>query len=224
MSLSLPHSMPNRLPLWFFNGLRILVIALTLAFAPQLAHADEWHGVKADDLGISEEELQKVKERGMSRKALMHLLEVGVSPNEYFSEPWKKLGVTEDHWLNEKKAGMADDDIDRSYRKQATSNMTPFLSFIMPGYYQYKTDRLYTGLTLSALAVGGIVMMFVHKDSETGNIQPIYPIITLGAMIYSAADAYMDTRFVDNQDASRFSFDFGILPQGGPAALLKLRF
>jgi hypothetical protein len=205
--------------------LRLLVIVAALTFLPHAAFADdEWTGVKAEDLGISEEELQTVKERGMSKKTLMHLLEVGVSPNEYFSEPWKKLGVSEDHWLSEKKAGMADDDIDRGYRKQATSNMTPFISFILPGYYQYKTDRLYTGLTLSALAVGGIVLTFVHRDKDTDGIQPIYPIITLGAMIYSAADAYLDTRFVDNQDASRFGFDFGLLPAGGPAATMKLRF
>jgi hypothetical protein len=206
--------------------LRLLVLVAVMTFAPKLAMAsdDEWQGVKPEDLGISQEEFQMVKERGMSRKTLMHLLEVGVSPNEYFSEPWKKLGVTEDHWLDEKKAGMADDDIDRSYRKQASSNLTPFLSFIMPGYYQYKTGRIYTGLTLTTLAVAGIVLTFVHRDEDTESIYPIYPIISLGAMIYSAADAYLDTRFVDNQDASRFSFDFGILPTGGPAASMRLRF
>jgi hypothetical protein len=206
--------------------LRLMVLIAVMTFAPTLALAgdDEWQGVKAEDLGISEEELQTVKERGMSRKALMHLLEVGVSPNEYFSEPWKKLGVSEDHWLDEKKAGMADDDIDRSYRKQASSNLTPVLSFFMPGYYQYKTGRLYTGLTLSTLAVAGIALTFVHRDKDTDSIYPIYPIISLGAMIFSAADAYLDTRYVDNQDASRFSFDFGILPTGGPAASMSLRF
>lgn len=204
--------------------LRTLLIAIALFILPCVAHADEWDGVKAEDLGISQEELQTVKERGMSKRTLLKLLEVGVSPNEYFSEPWKKLGVTEDHWLDEKKAGMADEDIDRNYRKQSTSNVTPFISFILPGYYQYKTDRLYTGLTLSTLAVAGIVLTFVHKDKDTGGIHPIYPIISLSAMIYSAADAYLNTRYVDNQEASRFSFDFGILPEGGQTASLKLHF
>jgi hypothetical protein len=204
--------------------LRTLLIAIALFILPCVAHADEWDGVKAEDLGISQEELQTVKERGMSKRTLLKLLEVGVSPNEYFSEPWKKLGVTQDHWLDEKKAGMADEDIDRNYRKQSTSNVTPFISFILPGYYQYKTDRLYTGLTLSTLAVAGIVLTFVHKDKDTGGIHPIYPIISLSAMIYSAADAYLNTRYVDNQEASRFSFDFGLLPEGGQTASLKLHF
>jgi len=209
------------MPVW----LRVFLFVAALSFVPKTVFAgDEWDGVQAEDLGISQEELQKVKERGMSRKTLMHLLEVGVSPNEYFSEPWKKLGVSEDHWLSEKKSGMADEDIDRGYRKQASSNITPFISFILPGYYQYKTDRLFTGLTLSTLAVAGIVLTFVHRDSETDGIYPIYPIITLSAMIYSAADAYLDTRYVDNQDASRFSFDFGLLPSGGPAAAMRLHF
>ncbi len=204
--------------------LRIFLLAAALFVLPRVANADEWDGVKADDLGISQEELQTVKERGMSKRTLLRLLEVGVSPNEYFSEPWKKLGVTEDHWLDEKKAGMADEDIDRNYRKQSTSNVTPFISFILPGYYQYKTDRIYTGLTLSTLAVAGIVLTFVHKDKDTGGIHPIYPIISLSAMIYSAADAYLNTRYVDNQEASRFSFDFGLLPQGGQTASLRLHF
>jgi len=206
--------------------LRLSIFLIALLFAAPLVHADdsEWDGVKAEDLGISQEEMQMVKERGMSKNQLTHLLEIGVSPNEYFSEPWKKLGVTEDHWINEKKAGMADDDIDRSYRKQAGNNLTPFISFVLPGYYQYKTNRLYTGLTLSTLAVAGITLMFLHKDADTDEIQPVYPIITLCSMLYSAGDAYINTRFVDNQEASRFSFNFGLTPAGGPAAALKLRF
>jgi hypothetical protein len=206
--------------------LRLLVIVAALLILPHsvLADDDEWTGTKAEDLGISQEELQTVKERGMSRKKLVHLLEVGISPNEYFSEPWKKLGVSEDHWLDEIKAGMANEDIDRSYRKQAVSNMTPFLSFIMPGYYQYKTDRLYTGLTLSTLAVAGIVLTFVHRDKEVNGIYPVYPIISVSAMIFSAGDAYLRTRYVDNQEASRFSYNFGLIPSGGPAASMLLRF
>ena len=97
---------------------KILVLCFFLNLAAISAFADEWENTTAEDMGISQEEFQKVKESGMSKSRFLKLLEVGISPNEYFSEPWKKLGVTEDHWLNEKKAGMADDDIDLSYRKQ----------------------------------------------------------------------------------------------------------
>jgi hypothetical protein len=199
-------------------------LALFLNLTLVAVHADEWENTTAEDMGISQEEFQKVKESGMSRSKFLKLLEVGISPNEYFSEPWKKLGVTEDHWLTEKKAGMADDDIDRSYRKQDANNMIPFVSFILPGYYQYKTNKTYFGLGLSTVAVAGIALTFLHQNSETKSIYPYYPMATVLAMIVSAGDAYLGTRYVDNQEAGRFSWNLGWLQEGGPAASLSLGF
>jgi hypothetical protein len=203
----------------------VLALAFALNFLALPSFADdEWAGVTPEDMGISQEEFQKVKESGMSKSKFLKLLEVGISPNEYFSEPWKKLGVSEDHWLAEKKAGMADDDIDRSYRKQDANNLTPFVSFVLPGYYSYKNNRLYSGLTMSGLAVAGLAMTFIHTNEETKSIYPIYPIIAVGAMIWSAGEAYLGTRYVDNQDASRFSLDLGLTEDGGPAALVSFGF
>ena len=199
-----------------------LAFALSISAVPALAN--EWEGVTPEEMGISQEEFQKVKESGMSKAKFLKLLEVGISPNEYFSEPWKKLGVTEDHWLNEKKAGMADDDIDRSYRKQDANNLIPFVSFVLPGYYSYKNNRLYSGLTLSGLTVAGLALTFIHTNSETESIYPIYPIVAVSAMLWSAGEAYLGTRYVDNQDAARFSLNLGLTGGGGPAALLSLGF
>lgn len=199
-----------------------LAVVLNLFAIP--AFANEWEGVTPEEMGISQEEFQKVKESGMSKAKFLKLLEVGISPNEYFSEPWKKLGVTEEHWLGEKKAGMADDDIDRSYRKQDANNLIPFLSFVLPGYYSYKNDRLYSGLTMSGVAVAGIAMTFIHTNPDTKSIYPFYPIVAVGAMLWSAGEAYLGTRYVDNQDAARFSLNLGLTEDGGPAALLSLGF
>ena len=196
---------------------KIFLLALFLNLGAMQAFADEWENTTAEDMGISQEEFQKVKESGMSKARFLKLLEVGISPNEYFSEPWKKLGVTEDHWLNEKKAGMADDDIDRSYRKQDANNMTPFISFILPGYYEYKTKKTYLGLGLSTAAVAGIALTFLVQNDSPRGIYPIFPIITLLSMLTSAGDAYLGTRYVDNQDASRFSWNLGLSPRGAAA-------
>jgi hypothetical protein len=203
---------------------KLLVLVLFLNLTAIKVFADEWENTTAEDMGISQEEFQKVKESGMSKSKFLKLLEVGISPNEYFSEPWKKLGVTEDHWLNEKKAGMADDDIDRSYRKQDANNLAPFVSFVLPGYYEYKTHKTYFGLGLSTVAVAGIALTFIHKNSETHAIYPYYPLATLVAMMVSAGDAYLGTRYVDNQEAGRFSWNLGLSPEGGPSALLSLGF
>jgi hypothetical protein len=43
-------------------------------------------------------------------------------------------------------------------------------------------------------------------------------------MLWSAGEAYLGTRYVDNQDASRFSLDLGLTGDGGPAALLSFGF
>ncbi len=203
---------------------KTLILAMLILLPTLKVFADEWDNTTAEDMGISQEEFQKVKESGMSKARFLKLLEVGISPNEYFSEPWKKLGVTEDHWVAEKKAGMADDDIDRSYRKQDANNMIPFITFLLPGYYEYKTHKNYFGAALTTAFVGGIALTFIHKNSETKAIYPIYPIIAVGAMITSAADAYLGTRFIDNQEAGRFSWNLGVNSDGGPAALLSLKF
>ncbi len=204
-----------------------LGLGLLLALPLQLwAVETEWGATTAEDLGISAEEYQMVREKGMSRGTLMHLLEVGVSPNEYFSEPWKKLGVTEEHWLSEKKAGMEDDDINRNFRKQQTNNLAPFIAFVLPGYYHYHTRRLYWGLGLSTAAAGSLALTFLDKDREAKgsfSVRPIYPICLLVTMIWSAGDAFVHTRFIDNQEATRFSFDATPLPDGA-ALRLALRF
>jgi len=198
---------------------KIFLLALFLNLAALKVYADEWENTTAEDMGISQEEFQKVKESGMSKAKFLKLLEVGISPNEYFSEPWKKLGVTEEHWLTEKKAGMADDDIDRSYRKQDANNLTPFISFVLPGYYEYKTKKTYLGLGLSTAAVAGIALTFLVQNDETHSIYPIFPIVTLLAMVTSAGDAFLGTRYVDNQEASRFSWNLGLTPGGAAAAM-----
>ena len=209
--------------------LRVLWLGLALSLLNVAAgHAEEdWGAMTPEELGISADEFVKVKESGMPKSKLLHLLEVGVSPNEYFSEPWKKLGVSEDHWMNEKTAGMEDDDINRAYRKQQSNVVDPLIAFVLPGYYHYKTKKLYWGLGLSTTAAACIALTFLHQDKETKNethIRPIYPIGLLVTMIVSSGYALVHTRYVDNQEAQRFSWDAGPTLEGGMAARLALRF
>lgn len=198
-----------------------------LLLAAQAVQADEWEGLKPEDLGISMDEFRMVREKGMSRNTLMHLLEVGVSPNEYFSEPWKKLGVTEDHWLSEKKAGMEDDDINKAFRKGQSNSLDPIVAFILPGYYHYRTKKPYVGLGFSTVAAAGLALTFLHKDESVKGeptVRMIYPIMVLVSMIGSAGYALVQTRFIDNQEAQRFSYQVDLLPEGGIASRLAMRF
>ncbi len=214
------------LAMWF--GLLLLAL-------PQVAKADdEWTGVSAEDLGISQDELTLVKSKGMSKARVLQLLEIGISPNEYFSEPWKKLGVTEDHWVSEKKAGMEDDDINTAYRKQGSNAVDPIVSFFLPGFYHYKTQKLYWGLGLSTAAVACLALTFFEQDEnkiyQNGvpqvekHVRAIYPIGLLVSMVWSSGYALINTRYQDNQDATRFSWNAGVSPNGDLAALLALNF
>ncbi len=201
-------------------GLSAALLAILVYTTSVSVHAfDEWQNVNYDDLGITQAEYQRVKESGMSKAKLLELLEYGIMPNEYFSQPWKKLGVSEQKWISEKKAGMEDDDIDRRYRRQAAHNYDPFVSFVLPGYYQYKTGEFTHGGILSGIAVTGLMLTFLHTD-RTGSIYPIYPITALVSALWSAGNAYMDTRYQHNEDASRFSLDFGPLPSGAAARFI----
>ena len=199
------------------NGLsRALGFGLVLiCFAFKPARAESWGSTSAEELGISQGEFKKVKESGMSKSQLLHLLEIGVSPNEYFKEPWKQLGVTESYWLSQRKMGMKDDDFNGSYHRQQSSELTPLIAFLLPGYYHYQTHRPYTGALLSTLAAGSVAVLAFDRD-----IPPAYPITVLAAaMLWSAGDAFIKTRYSDNQDAKRFSFNLVPQPKGGEVLL-----
>ncbi len=201
-------------------GLFSLFLIITLA--NNLQAASEWDGVKPDELGITTSEFEMVKAKGISKQKLMELLEIGILPSEYFSEPWKKLGVTESHWYAEKKAGMADDDIDQSYRRQETNNFDPAISLFLPGYFQYKTGRPLYGATLTSIFILGTTLTFVHKDA-TDNIIPAYPIFAVAAMFWSFGDALMATRYGDNPEAKRYSIFTNLAP-GQASAILHYQF
>lgn len=182
-------------------GLFGLILALA-CLCPTSADAEKWGSETPEGLGITQTEFRIVKETGMSKSFLLLLLEIGIRPNEYFKQPWKQLGVTEAYWLNQRRSGMCDDDINRSFHQNKSGEMAPLISFVLPGYYHYQTQRPITGGLITALAVGSVGVLIVNKENR------IYPAATLiASMIWSATDAFIHTRFADNQDARRFSFN-----------------
>ena len=211
------------------NWVHSLVI---LAFLAPFAWSedDQWQGFDFQDAGITAAEFDKVKASGMSRKRLEELLEYGIMPSEYFSEPWKKLGVSEASWINSKKQGMEDADIDRTLYTSQRFNWMPVTSFFLPGYYHYKTGRYKMGGLLSALAVTGLVLTFVDMDeTATGSnteqkrrVKLHWPILAFGAAVWSSFDAYRGTRYSHYRDAERFTLD--IIPSKEPKVEFSVRF
>ncbi len=215
------------------SGMKLLtikILALILFCSLSAQAKDDWQGFDYRDYGITAAEYQKVRENNMSRKRLLILLEYGIMPSEYFSEPWKKLGISEPNWVKGKKQGLEDGDMDRTLYTNQRFNFIPIYSFFAPGYYQYKTDRPKYGATLTTIAVAGLALSILDMGEESMGsnlpsrkyVKPMYPIIAGIAMMWSAADAYMGTRYVHNHGAKRFAL---VIPADGPPqALLTMHF
>ncbi len=206
------------------NGVcRILWLGfLLIGFTFKPVRAEDWGSVSAEELGITQTEFSKVKTSGMPKSKLLRLLEIGVRPNQYFGEPWKKLGVSETYWLSQRKKGMEDDDVNASFHKQQSSDFTPCIAFVLPGYYHYQTQRYFTGGLLSAMAVSGAALLAVDHGKNVSIVVPIGLLAT--SMIWSAADAFMNTRFSDNKEAKRFTLNFAPTPHSGGEILLAMLF
>jgi len=185
-----------------------------------VAKDNEWKGFDYRQAGITSAELMLVKKNGMSRKKLIELLEYGIMPNEYFSEPWKRLGVSKSAWLTAKKQGMEDMEIDRSVYTSTNANFIPLISFVLPGFYAYKSGRYKYGGLMTGIFMSSITLAIIHQEkNEIGGhtkkkIRIIYPLIAFCTMIWSASDAFIGTRTSHNPGTSRFSFD--LTPSGEP--------
>ena len=202
------------------KALSLGVLLIGFAFKP--VRAENWGSTTASDLGITQAEFTKVKEAGMPKAKLLRLLEIGVRPDEYFGEPWKKLGVTENYWLSERKQGFDDEEVNASFREQPSGAFNSFLFFVLPGYYHFQTHRPYAGALLSTLAVGGVSLWAIDGGKKIPVAIPAGLIAT--SLIWSAADAFIHTRFADNQDAKRFTLNFAPTSLQGGKIQLALRF
>jgi len=194
--------------------LPIIALCFSLSFA-QSDDDDEWADFDYQHAGLSQVEFQKVKESGMTKKKLLHLLEIGVRPGTYLQEPWNDLGVSENEWLEQRASGMEDADIDRTYKNNTGNQGAAYLSFLLPSYYQWKTDEMAKAIAMNVLEVTFIAFtVFLYREDVGGEnswIQIGLPLI--GAVhLWSGIDALLATQWDNNPTAK--SFSWGIVPTG----------
>lgn len=218
-----------------FDLLKITFLGLLLAVplsaldydeseAPVNAAATEWEDFNYEDLGLTQWEFQQVRQAGISKEQLLHLLEVGVRPSEYLQKPWERLGVTEEQWLTERSKGMEDSDIDRSYRNRANNQAYAYWSLAVPSLYQWKTGKKTEAISMNALwtvSVGAAVYLaFATENNDEAYLIPFIAAVH----VWSFADGLLETQWENNPDANRFSW--GILPmfKGGVAGACQWRF
>jgi hypothetical protein len=201
---------------FFMKKLLLPVIALcfSLSFA-QSDDEDEWAEFDYQHAGLSQIEFQKVKESGMGKQKLLHLLEIGVRPGVYLQEPWKDLDVSESEWLEQRASGMEDADIDRTYKNNTGNQGAAYLSFLLPSFYQWQTDDMVKAIAMdvsAAFAYG--ILIFLATSSSGDDSNPwVYALIPVGAVhLWSGIDALLATQWDNNPGAK--SFSWGIVPTG----------
>jgi len=194
--------------------LPIIALCFSLSFA-QSDDDDEWADFDYQHAGLSQVEFQKVKESGMGKKKLLHLLEIGVRPGTYLQEPWNDLGVSESEWLEQRASGMEDADIDRTYKNNSGNQGLAYLSFLVPSFYQWKTDDMITAIAMdvSYAFAWGMTIFLLKSDTDGSNNGAQYGALLIGAIhLWSGIDALVATMWDNNPSAKTFSW--GIVPTG----------
>jgi len=194
--------------------LPIIALCFSMSFA-QSDDDDEWADFDYQHAGLSQVEFQKVKESGMDKKKLLHLLEIGIRPGTYLQEPWKDLGVSESEWLEQRASGMEDSDIDRTYKNNSGNQGLAYLSLLVPSLYQWSVDDMVTAIAMNVSWVSAVgLTVFLYK-SDTGGENSWYqygvPLIAL-VHAWSFIDALVATQWDSNPNAKTFSW--GIVPTG----------
>jgi len=206
--------------------LPIIALCFSMSFA-QSDDDDEWADFDYQHAGLSQVEFQKVKESGMNKKKLLHLLEIGVRPGTYLQEPWNDLGVSESEWLEQRANGMEDADIDRTYKNNIANQNLAYLSFVLPSFYQWKTDEMAKAIAMSVLEAFsiGITVFLYQSDTDGSSNWILYGVPLIAAVhLWSGIDALVTTQWDNNPTAKTFSW--GIVPTGkkGFVAGATLRF
>jgi hypothetical protein len=188
-----------------------------LAFAglflcSQVVYAEDEAGER-DRLGLSQEEWDVYKTLHLSKAKVKRLLSAGITLEEYSGSPWIGMGISEEEWIVQRRAGLKDDEIKGNQIKGESENKLVALSFFLPSYGHYALGQKPLGFLFSGIAVGSVSLYLVHKRkvlTATGTPlwrrQPIYLGVLLANSIVCAADVWRRTRFDDNPDLKEFSF------------------
>lgn len=188
------------------------------------ATADEWEGFKYEEMGLTQWEFQEAKSAGISREKLTQLVEMGVRPSEYLQQPWVRLGVSEEEWMQQRTQGLEDSDIDRSYRNRSGDQSYAYLSLLVPSLYQWRSGETIKAVWMDALWVGGVGTLAYLAATEDTNVWMYALIPVIGAHVWSFVDAFFGTQWDNNPDANRFSFGITPTKDQGVASMFLMRF
>lgn len=167
-----------------------------------------------EELGLSQTEWEKYKASGMSKKKLKELIRLGISINEYLSKPWIALGLSEDQWLKRRRAGLNQPEMEIKTVPKEFQNSDVILSFLLPGFGQYKVRQTRKGLIYSGAGGTFLLLTFLLKSQTSnpiqgnkenkipGKINPFFPVFYGVTGAISAIDYYRTTFYSNNLNLS----------------------
>lgn len=188
------------------------------------ATGDEWDGFQYEEMGLTQWEFQEAKAGGLSREKLTQLVEMGIRPSEYLQQPWVRLGVSEEDWIQQRTQGLEDSDIDRSYRNRSGDQSYTYLSLLVPSLYQWYSGQTVKAVWMDVLWVGGVGTLSYLAATDDTNVWMYALIPVIGAHLWSFIDAFFGTQWDNNPDANRFSFGLTPTPDKGVASMFLMRF
>ncbi|MBD3392491.1 MAG: hypothetical protein GF418_10440 [Chitinivibrionales bacterium] len=155
--------------------------------------------------GLSQVEWEMVLDAKMPKKKVDELLKAGISISEYFRYPWLKFGISEQQWINSRKAGLLDSDIAAENKPRGPAEGAVVISaFLLPGYHQCKREQYWKTGIMTGAAVLGATLLAVRSVQERALI-PGPLALLVPAMLWSSLDIGLQLNRQRNPDAERFS-------------------
>lgn len=124
-------------------------------------------------LGLSKTEWKMIEDNHMPMSKVEDLLKDGIGISEYFKEPWIDLNLSEQRWIEKRRSGMSNYDIETQAKTNNSEWKTDMksgfqseingfsgngekFSALIPGLQQFKSRRVAKGVIMSSIAVGTI--------------------------------------------------------------------
>lgn len=191
-------------------GQRIIpLISLLFILSPlpqgYAADEDQWYDFEWQEAGLTQSEFQAVKASQITKEKLLYLIEIGISPSLYLQKTWQKLGVTEEHWLQERSAGMEDGDIDRTLDQTDRGRIDAGISFLLPSWYQWKSRQPWKAMAINCWTAA-TVFPAIWLTTQSDPHAKWFWLSSLVANFYSLIDGLADNPRRSDHNARDFAW------------------
>jgi hypothetical protein len=184
----------------------IVLIGLCTVFTAQAQEMQKpW-----EQYGLSKTEWKMIKDNKIPLKKVEELLKSGISISEYIDKPWVRFRLSENAYIDKRRSGLSAYDIElertsdrgtwknenkntvRSEVSSSSGNRDLLLSFVLPGFEQFRIHHTWRGRIMSTIAVGSVAAsIYLSIADRTVEATPIF-VILVPDMFWSMLDFKFD--------------------------------